>query len=320
MDWDEVSVHYDREMDPLIRDRILRRAAVRELLEEAGGGDCSDPKMTIYFEPLRLKLSNREVVRFQSEVWSCHMPAGLAFFEVDAERSRKMKVGRFETYVFLYVICPLRDGKEFAAGGSWLPQEWEGCYEVETKSGRGVHGYRWQRLSQIQVATAADENLVDWLQSFICDRRSELLSAARDLQGLPQTGPAACCTWKTPSARCFFLLLAAAAESEAWIQQRDQQGCLLSDSQVEQVGEEGRRISERSKLVQRLFAHLQAPAPVEFPGKCWGSSSPKELLLLCADASQSEDWQRYKDDYHFDLLEWESWASGLPGTTVAWMQ
>ena len=272
MDWDEVSVHYDSEMDPLICEGILRRAAVRELLEEAGGGDCSDPTMTIYFEPLRLKLSNGEVVRFRSEVWSCHMPAGLAFFEVDAERSRKMKVGRFETYVFLYVICPLRDGKEFAAGGSWLPKEWEGCYEVETNSGKGVHGYRWQRLSQVQVATAADENLVDWLQSFICDRRSELLSAARDLQGLPQTMPAACCTWKTPCARCFFLLLAAAAESGAWIQQRDQQGCLLT----EQDGQEELWISERSELVQRLFAHLQAPAPAEFRGKCWGSWSPKE--------------------------------------------
>ena len=44
-------------MDPLLRDRILRRAAVRELLEEAGGGDCGDFDMTIYFEPLRLKLS-----------------------------------------------------------------------------------------------------------------------------------------------------------------------------------------------------------------------------------------------------------------------
>ena len=165
-----------------------------------------------------------------------------------------MRVGRSETYVFLYVILPLRDGKEFTAGGSWLPKEWEGCYEVDTTSGKGVHGYRWQNLSQIQV-TQTDDELVPWLRSFLCERRSALLSAARELQGLAETGPAACCTWKTSSARCFFLLLAAAAESGAWMQQRDQQGRMLVDSQAERDGGDERRISERSELVQRLFTH-----------------------------------------------------------------
>ncbi|CAE7617162.1 unnamed protein product [Symbiodinium natans] len=319
--WEEAHAYYDHAVEPSLRERIVRRAALRELLEEAAAGSVSTgSKTTIYFEPLRVEVSGEQAVKLSRKDWHCHMPAGLSFFEVDAARSRRMKVAHYDTFIFVYVICNLRDGDEFAAGGSWRPREGSGGYEVDTS--RGFEGYRWKRLGQLDAATGADEELCPWLLRFFHDNLQEFTAAARELQAAPEwTRPEPTCTWKTPTPRRLFQLLAVAVESKAWIQQRDRQHFTLADWQArEKGGPDELWTAQLSELVRRLFTHLQAAPPTERRGRYWGARSPLKLMLLCADAAESEDFQRYRDDSNFGLLDWQSWASTQGEAMKEWMK
>eukprot|EP00913_Durusdinium_trenchii_P014783 g13866.t1 len=81
--------------------RVLRRAALREALEEMGGSESDLAKAKIIFEPLCVQVTqDGQVVRLGRKVVEAVVPAGLTFMEVDEQRSRPLRIGSSHTFVF----------------------------------------------------------------------------------------------------------------------------------------------------------------------------------------------------------------------------
>ncbi|CAJ1399630.1 unnamed protein product [Effrenium voratum] len=94
-----------------LRCRVLRRAALREALEEMGGAS-EMPQTQILFEPMCVQVSSDgQAVRLPRSSGAWPVPAGLAFFELDAQRSRCLRVGYMDTFVFVYVMLGWMAGR-----------------------------------------------------------------------------------------------------------------------------------------------------------------------------------------------------------------
>ncbi|CAK9093966.1 unnamed protein product [Durusdinium trenchii] len=280
--------------------RVLRRAALREALEEMGGSESDLAKAKIIFEPLCVQVTqDGQVVRLGRKVVEAVVPAGLTFMEVDEQRSRPLRIGSSHTFVFVYVIDGLRDGVGFL-DDQWRPREPPQWGEVDES--QGVFGYEWRPLSYIDEASAACHlhPVVRLLQA--ADVRAAADALAEGSRVVPSIA------WRDGSVQ-MLQMMATAAETKSWLGQRDGSGCSLSSC-------EG-----MEKAVEALQYFKEEQGPLEYhDGELWGGRVGP-MLRLCAAAVERNGsvWADWTDASKHSLQDWENWDFDGSGQQ-SWMK
>ncbi|CAJ1419466.1 unnamed protein product [Effrenium voratum] len=283
-----------------LRCRVLRRAALREALEEMGGAS-EMPQTQILFEPMCVQVSSDgQAVRLPRSSGAWPVPAGLAFFELDAQRSRCLRVGYMDTFVFVYVIDPLRDGEAFLR--QWQPQEPPAGYEVDRS--KGVFGYEWRRPQEI----ASCEEAQPWVRRLLRRHAEDVLRWAAELGADGRWArPRPLRSWRGKATE-LLELLATALESGAGMQQPDEDGVTL------QGCEEGEDVAMAAAAT--ALRHFQAEAASAFPRDRWaGDAGP--VLRGCA-----RRWPEVFvcEEKGHQLQDWEQWHFQGNASRQAWMQ
>ncbi|CAJ1331646.1 unnamed protein product [Effrenium voratum] len=252
-----------------LRCRVLRRAALREALEEMGGAS-EMPQTQILFEPMCVQVSSDgQAVRLPRSSGAWPVPAGLAFFELDAQRSRCLRVGYMDTFVFVYVIDPLRDGEAFLR--QWQPQEPPAGYEVDRS--KGVFGYEWRRPQEI----ASCEEAQPWVRRLLRRHAEDVLRWAAELGADGRwVRPRPLRSWRGKATE-LLELLATALESGAGMQQPDEDGVTLQ-------GCEEARLSRRS----RHGSLVLSPFAARGCARRW-----PEVFVSDEKGQQLQDWEQW---------------------------
>lgn len=288
LEYDEWWIYDSQRVSEDVRQRVLRRAALREALEEMGAvpEGSKMPYTPIVFEPLCVQVAaDGQAMRLPRQERRWPVPAGLSFLENDPQRSKQLRVENSHTYVFVYLIDPLRDGEIFM-GDKWQPQEPRGG---EVDQSKGTFGYQWRPLSCFE----SDEDLQPWVQRL--GQRHQLQQLALQLQ-LPRPKPEI--GWKDGPIQ-ELQLLALAFESGLQWRQCDQNGCTLKEW------------AEEKEILKSTVKYFQEEQPMDFKGPVWSGKAAR-VLRLCAEAVQKKGsgWEEQRDLKKFTLKDWEDWDFG----------
>ncbi|CAL1143949.1 unnamed protein product [Cladocopium goreaui] len=107
LEHDEWWIYDSQRVSEDLRQRVLRRAALREALEEMGGvpEGSKMPYTPIIFEPLCVQVAaDGQAMRLPRQERRWPVPAGLSFLENDPHRSKQLRVENSHTYVFVYLF------------------------------------------------------------------------------------------------------------------------------------------------------------------------------------------------------------------------
>jgi len=299
LDWEEWCIYHSDRVGDKLRSRVLRRAALREALEEMSGA-LTAPHTPILFEPMCVQIAaDGKAMHLRHDVQQSPVPNGLSFLEMDETRSRQLRLDDTHTYVFVYLIDALRDGEIFMGDG-WRPKEPHGHGEVDQS--KGIFGYEWRPVSCLQ----SHEDLQPWLRRLggTVATATSLRRLAKELV-IPRPQPEIC--WGD-GLRPLLQLLAVAFESGLVWQQCDQTGCTLQ------------KWAEGNEVVTNTVKYFKDEAPTEFGGRrtVWSGKVPR-TLRLCADAVQGE-WETHKDEQKFTLKDWEDWHFKGETAKQKWMK
>jgi hypothetical protein len=267
-------------------DRVWRGAAMRESKEEIGGSEQNLECTSFVSEAISIDLKggDPESIFMQRKVECCCLPAGLAFFEVDAGRSCKIMVNTCDycTACFVYVLNRVRDGTEFCAGGSWRPRA-QCKHRWEVNEARGADGYEWFTLRSLEAGRQVQqlgrpEKLCPWARDFFETRMHEVVRAARALTHLPAySGPSSPeawssaqlpdmpagdrATWNSHVPDQLLMLASQAAKSCLWEHERDGFGYTLREWESYFAGNGELRQAEnmqvRANMLRNLFEFLR---------------------------------------------------------------
>eukprot|EP00434_Breviolum_minutum_P006698 symbB.v1.2.005913.t1/scaffold347.1/size224350/8 len=103
LDWEEWCIYHSDRVGDKLRSRVLRRAALREALEEMSGA-LTAPHTPILFEPMCVQIAaDGKAMHLRHDVQQSPVPNGLSFLEMDETRSRQLRLDDTHTYVFVYL-------------------------------------------------------------------------------------------------------------------------------------------------------------------------------------------------------------------------
>eukprot|EP00435_Cladocopium_sp_Y103_P064699 s744_g26.t1 len=106
LEHDEWWIYDSPRVSEELRRRVLRRAALREALEEMGAvpEGSKMPYTPIIFEPMCVQVAaDGQAMRLPRQERRWPVPAGLSFLENDPHRSKQLRVENSQTYVFVYL-------------------------------------------------------------------------------------------------------------------------------------------------------------------------------------------------------------------------